>query len=303
MKNIEIKKPLLNFIYGTAWKEGFTKDCVVNALKAGYLAIDTANQRKHYYEKGVGDALVFAKENLGINRNDIFLQTKFTHLNSQDNRLPYNKEAKVAVQVQQSFGSSLEHLQTDYLDSYLLHGPSNPDYFSQSDWEAWNAMENLYKNNKVKYLGVANINYQQLVDLYQKSKVKPYFVQNRCYASIKWDDDIRSYCQNNNIFYQGFAILTGSKEYLGGVVLRPSDRTVPQLALDGKGAESQNIHPDIQEIICQTSKSISQIMYRFVQQIGVIPLTGTRSWDHMVSNLQIENFELSSLQIDKILNI
>ncbi|OFZ51763.1 MAG: hypothetical protein A2381_18455 [Bdellovibrionales bacterium RIFOXYB1_FULL_37_110] len=304
MKDIEQKNAsLLNFIYGTAWKEELTKDCVINALKAGYLAIDTANQRKHYYEKGVGEALVFAQENFGINRKDIFLQTKFTYLNFQDDRLPYSKQARVTLQVQQSFESSLEHLQTNYIDSYLLHGPSNPDYFSESDWEAWSAMENLYNQNKVKYLGVANINHQQLVDLYQKSRVKPHFVQNRCYASIKWDNEIRRYCQKNNIVYQGFAILTGSKKYLGGVVLHPIDRTVPQLVLDEHSAGAENIHSTIRKIIHQTGKSIPQIMYRFVQQLGVVPLTGTRSKDHMISNLQIGDLKLTLQQVNQIMNI
>ena len=61
-----------------------------------------------------------------VRREDLFLQTKFTYAGGQDHRLPYDPRADPATQVRQSFASSLEHLGTIYLDSYLLHGPSTP---------------------------------------------------------------------------------------------------------------------------------------------------------------------------------
>ena len=66
---------IMNFMYGTAWKEQATSECVFAALKAGFKAIDTANQRKHYNEAGVGEALLKAYSELGIRRKDLFLQT------------------------------------------------------------------------------------------------------------------------------------------------------------------------------------------------------------------------------------
>src|SRR5689334_9382243 len=110
------------FIYGTAWKEDRTEGLVLEALDAGFRAIDTANQRKHYYEEGVGRAL---RQKLGsIARDDLFIQTKFTFRDGQDDRLPYDPKASVAEQVAQSFQSSLSHLGLDRVDSLVLHGPS-----------------------------------------------------------------------------------------------------------------------------------------------------------------------------------
>src|SRR5215475_7913260 len=109
-------------IYGTAWKKDATTHLVKMAVTAGFTAIDTANQPKHYQETLVGDALTeLAGE--GISRSSLFLQTKFTPLNGQDHRVPYDPQAKLEAQVQQSFDSSLKHLETNYIDSYLLHGP------------------------------------------------------------------------------------------------------------------------------------------------------------------------------------
>src|SRR6185436_13642708 len=110
------------FIYGTAWKKDATTELVRKAVKAGFRAIDTANQAKHYSEALVGEALAaLARE--GIHRDSLWLQTKFTSVSGQDERLPYDPQADITTQVQQSFESSLKHLGTDRVDSYLLHGP------------------------------------------------------------------------------------------------------------------------------------------------------------------------------------
>ena len=132
-----IPKIDLGFLYGTAWKEDLTESCVLNAIAAGYRAIDTANQRKHYFEEGVGSALARAKLELGITRDNLFLQTKFTFARGQDHRKPYDVNAPFKDQVQQSFDSSLLNLKTDYLDSYVLHGPSTNYGLTDLDWETW----------------------------------------------------------------------------------------------------------------------------------------------------------------------
>lgn len=106
-------KKIPDFIYGTAWKKEATTDLVELALKCGFRAIDTANQAKHYSEALVGEALQRSK----IKRGEIWLQSKFTSIDGQDHRLPYDANADIATQVAQSFASSLKHLHTDYLDS------------------------------------------------------------------------------------------------------------------------------------------------------------------------------------------
>src|SRR4051812_12714828 len=98
------------FLYGTAWKEQDTQRCVEAALTAGFRGIDTANQRKHYFEAAVGEALKAAYSRGLVSREDLYLQTKFTFINGQDKRLPYDPDSPLEVQVNQSFESSLEHL-------------------------------------------------------------------------------------------------------------------------------------------------------------------------------------------------
>src|SRR3954468_15103642 len=114
-----------DFLYGTAWKEERTAALTELALRSGFRGIDTANQRKHYFETGVGEGLAAAYRAGIVKRANLFLQTKYTSLGGQDHRLPYDPAAAPAVQVAQSLGSSLEHLQTNYIDSFVLHGPSS----------------------------------------------------------------------------------------------------------------------------------------------------------------------------------
>ena len=130
---------LLELMYGTAWKEAETSRLVSLALEHGFRAFDTANQRKHYFEAAAGEAIAAS----GVPRAQLFLQTKFTFAGGQDHRLPYDPKASIGVQVQQSFESSLEHLRTPFIDSYVLHGPSGRTGLSTVDLEAWAAMESL----------------------------------------------------------------------------------------------------------------------------------------------------------------
>jgi len=94
-----------DFIYGTAWKEDRTAGLTELALRAGFRAIDTANQRRHYFEEGVGQALAAAYRAGLVRRDELFLQTKFTYQRGQDHRLPYDPAAELAVQVSQSMAS------------------------------------------------------------------------------------------------------------------------------------------------------------------------------------------------------
>ena len=125
--------PTPHFLYGTAWKEDRTAHLVELALRAGFRAIDTANQRRHYFEAGVGEALAAAYRAGIVTRSDLFLQTKYTYQRGQDHRLPYDPAQPLKVQVAQSLASSLEHLSTDYVDSFVLHGPSSGYGWSEAD--------------------------------------------------------------------------------------------------------------------------------------------------------------------------
>src|SRR5205823_3172763 len=149
----------------------------------------------HYFEAGVGEAVAAS----GIARAQLFLQTKFTYRDGQDHRLPYDARAPFAEQVAQSFASSLEHLRTDHVDSYVLHGPLYRDGFADEDWQVWGAMTALWRQGKTRLLGVSNVDQAQLAALLDGADVKPAFVQNRCYARTGWDREIRALCREHDV--------------------------------------------------------------------------------------------------------
>jgi diketogulonate reductase-like aldo/keto reductase len=253
------------FFYGTAWKEDRTEALTSLALRSGFRAIDTANQRRHYHEAGVGAALA-AFFNEGGRREDLFLQTKFTYAGGQDHRLPYDPRASYTAQVEQSFASSLEHLGVAYVDSYVLHGPESGYGVSQGDVEVWRAMEALHSAGKVRLLGVSNVSLGQLKAIHQGAAVKPAFVQNRCFARDGWNADVRAFCREHGVLYQGFSLLTAN----GPVVASP---------VVGRIAE-------------RLERTRAQVVFRFALQVSMIPLTGTSSATHMKEDLGSFDFVL-----------
>ena len=160
-------------LYGTAWKEDETKRLVELALRQGFRGIDTANQRKHYFERAVGEGIATAIQDGLVTRDELFLQTKFTFQRGQDHRLPYDPEAPIAKQVEQSFAKSLEHLNVEKIDSYVLHGPSVARGLGPDDWEAWQAMESIHQNGSASRLGISNVSAEQLSLLCSKATVLP----------------------------------------------------------------------------------------------------------------------------------
>src|SRR6266446_6933694 len=180
--------PVPDFLYGTAWKEDRTQALTELALRMGFRGIDTANQRRHYVEAAVGQGLAAAYRAGVVTRADVFLQTKFTYQPGQDHRLPYDPTADLATQVAQSLASSLEHLGTDHVDSYVLHGPA---------------------------------------------------------SRLGWDRDVRSFCRDRKIVYQGFSLLTANP----GVLRHP---LVAGLAARGKATPAQ-------------------VVFRFAQAVGMLP--------------------------------
>ena len=265
--------PLPSFMYGTAWKKEATTQLVQLAVASGFTAIDTANQLIHYQEALVGEALQ-ALEKKGIKRDTLFLQTKFTPVGGQGGRIPYDASADLTTQVRQSFDSSLTHLGTEYIDSYVLHAPISRRGLGEADWEVWAAMEGLYQSGKTKLIGISNVTAGQLTQLCEQAKHKPMVVQNRCFAALGWDQEVREICQANGIIYQGFSLLTANREVL-------ADR-------------------EIQTIAQRLGTGPAQIVFRFAMQIGMLPLTGTTSRQHMKEDLQAEQFALSSEEIRRI---
>jgi diketogulonate reductase-like aldo/keto reductase len=256
-----------DFLYGTAWKEDRTAALTELALRMGFRGIDTANQRRHYFEAGVGEGLSSAYRAGVVARADLFLQTKFTYRHGQDHRLPYDPDASLSTQVAQSLASSLEHLGTEYVDSYMLHGPSSSNDWTNDDAEVWAAMCNERDGGRTRLLGVSNVSLNQLEQMTAAHGKAPAFVQNRCFARAGWDRDIRSFCRERAIIYQGFSLLTANAD-----VVR---------------------HPLIAGLATQANVTPAQVVFSFAGAVGILPLTGTSSCEHMKQDLSSQTLALS----------
>ena len=268
--------PPPSFIYGTAWKKDATAELVRSAVKAGFKAIDTANQPKHYQEPLVGAALEMLAAD-GIPRDSLFVQTKFTPINGQDHRVPYDPQAALGDQVRQSFESSLRNLKTDRVDSYLLHGPYSYPGLGAEDWEVWRAIEEIYRSGRAGMIGISNVNHLQLAALIERAGIKPTAVQNRCFANRGWDREVRQICRAHGIMYEGFSLLTANP-----YVLR---------------------YPDVVSIAKRLRVHAEQVIFRFAMQAGMTPLTGTTSTLHMREDLQSHAIELTPPEVNLIESI
>ena len=259
-------------IYGTAWKKERTADLVEMAVLSGFRGIDTACQPKHYEEALVGVALSRLSAQ-GISREDLFLQTKFTPLGGQDpNRIPYNPNDSIEEQIATSFEVSKANLQTNYIDSLLLHSPLFP--YSQL-LKAWRAMEILQKKGEVKQLGISNCyDLQLLQHLWEDATLKPSVVQNRFYSDSNYDKELRLWCQSKGILYQGFWTLTANPHMLA--------------------------HPLIQSLAQHYHKTPAQLWYRYLTLEGIIPLIGSTSPLHVKEDLSIGDFSLRADEIKQI---
>ncbi|NRA73213.1 MAG: aldo/keto reductase [Rickettsiales bacterium] len=289
------------FIYGSEKKSDENSNAIQNAIRIGFRAIDTANCCA-YEESKVGMALdILYKQ--GYNRSDFWLQSKFTFMYpwfldsaeagekevSPGFKVPgYSYKVNLVEQIMQSLNNSLDHLNTSYLDSYILHGSFEflSDTLHEKDIEAWSILEELYTTGKVKAIGVSNYSFKQIKDLQEIAKIQPMIIQNYFgVGSMTLDEGLYRYwdihgrdqynmlefCKNNHIEYQGiFNVIADSKEEL---VLTIAD-----------------IH----------NVSAKQVAFRFAYQSGVVPLTGTQNTEHMQQNIDIFTFELSEAEMQML---
>ena len=253
-------------IYGTAWKKERTADLVVKAIQAGFRGIDTACQPKHYNEPLVGAALHRLKGE-GIQREALFLQTKFTPLSGHDpGQVPYNKNSPIELQVAQSFEASKKNLQTEYVDCLVLHSPMAPHALLMT---VWKAMEEIQKAGGARHLGISNCYDPEVIRaLYADAGVKPAVVQNRFYQETAYDAELRHWCSPHEVIYQSFWTLTANPHILASSIVR--------------------------SVAQKHNKTQAQVFFRYLSQSGIVPLTGTCSEKHMGEDLSIFDFELSS---------
>jgi diketogulonate reductase-like aldo/keto reductase len=259
-------------IYGTAWKKADTARLVRMAILQGFRGIDTACQPKHYNEAGVGTAVAEYLRG-GLTRADLYLQTKFTPLSGQDpSRVPYDANGSLREQVVQSFVTSLRNLQTDYLDCLLLHSPlANV----KQTMEVWRAIESLVDAGAVRRAGISNCySLEQLETLYHSAAIKPAVVQNRFYSETGYDREIRACCNERGIVYQSFWTLTANPHVCA--------------------------HVTITSLASKYGRTPAQILFRYLTQNAVVPLTGTSSELHMREDLSIFEFELSDRDCEAV---
>jgi len=250
----------MHIVYGTAWKKEQTAQLVEEAVTTGFRFIDTACQPKHYNEAGVGEGWYRAALKLGIDRSDMYLQTKFTPIDGQDpNRIPYDKQATLTEQVQQSLSVSLKNLNTEYLDALVLHSPLRR---FEDTLIVWRQFEKFVDEGKVKVIGISNCyDLRTLQALYEEARHKPKVLQNRFYAESAFDTGIRQFCKEKGILYQSFWTLTANRHALAT--------------------------PDVKAIAATKQLTPQTLMYAFMMTLGHTPLSGTTNKEHMAEDVAI----------------
>lgn len=259
-------------IYGTAWKKERTAEWVAQAWRTGFRGFDTACQPKHYEEPLVGQALLALRQQ-GVGREDFYLQTKFTPLSGQDpQRLPYDPDAPLEQQVAQSFACSLRNLHTDYLDGYVLHSPL-AQY--ENTLKAWRVMEEFAQQKQVRLLGISNCyDLNVLRKLHRDAVVKPALVQNRFYRESGYDQALRDWCSEQGMVYQSFWTLTANPHLLQS--------------------------SEVQAMAKRYYRTPAQILFAWLSQQGVVPLTGTTSLQHMLEDLASFDLQLNDIELASI---
>jgi len=263
----------LPFLYGTAWKEGQTTELVVQAIRAGFRGIDTACQPKHYQEDLVGAALARLAQEDNLPREKLWLQTKFTAIRGQDpRRVPYDPQAPLATQVEQSIQRSLQNLGTSYIDSLVMHSPMPT---LEENLEVWGVFEQALESGRVRQLGISNC-YDPRVfrTIYDAVRIKPKVLQNRFYADSGYDRELRAFCLEKGIKYQSFWTLTANPHVLAMPPIR-------------KAAQRLKATP-------------AQVLFAWLIRSGHQPLTGTRSPEHMKEDLEAAKMILTETEMSDI---
>ncbi len=258
-------------LYGTAWKKERTAELVMQALNVGFSGIDTACQPKHYHEAGVGEGIRAASRSAGA--APLYLQTKFTAASGQDPKtVPYDPQLPVEEQIVASFAVSCANLAPARPDTLILHSPMPT---AEATLRAWRAMEGLQRRGEVAMLGISNCyDLARLQHLCAHAAVLPSIVQNRFYADTGYDFELRAWCDRQGILYESFWTLTANPHALGTLAL-------------GRLADRHRCEP-------------AQIFLRYVTQLGIVPLVGTRDETHMRDDLAIFAFELDAIEMQTV---
>lgn len=236
-----VEMPAVGFGTYKTGNEEETIEAVVTALKVGYRHIDTAS----FYENevGVGKGIIQS----GVPREEIFLTTKlWQHEQGFENAL-------------KAFEDSCSRLQVNYLDLYLIHWPTKLNY------ETWRALEKLYKEGKVKAIGVCNFKKEHLKELMDKAEIKPMVNQIQLHPELT-EEDLTAYCKKEGIQIVSWGPLERGKIF--------------QLPL-------------LQQLADKYKKTISQITLRWHLQKGYVAIPKSNKEERIKENINIFDFELT----------
>lgn len=245
-----------NIGFGTSLIEG--EECVSNirqALQAGYRHIDTASVYKN--EKYIGKAI---KES-NIQREEIFVTSKVW------------KDSMGYENTMKSFNNSLKDLGLDYIDLFLIHWPRNND--ENLNIETWRALEDLYKQKKVRAIGLSNFLKHHLEIILNNCEIAPMVDQLEFHPGLTREETLK-FCKENDIIVEAWAPL-------------------------GKGKMLQN--EDLVRISNKYNKSVAQICIKWCLQNGVVPLPKTTNWNRMLENKDVFDFTISEEDMNFINNM
>ena len=237
-----------------------SRKAVADAIKVGYRHIDTAS--RYGNEEAIGQGI----KDSGIDRKDLFVTSKlWNDMRGYDN-------------ARQSFLESLERLQLDYLDLYLVHWPATVKQFGEKakklNAETWRALEDLYHEGKVKAIGVSNFLPHHIEELMETAETIPAIDQIEIHPGFPHTEEVQ-WLQNHGIVVEGWA------------------------PLGGQGSKVMSNHT-INEIANKYSKSAAQVTLRWILQRGIIPLPKSVHENRMIQNKDIFDFNLTPEEMNKI---
>lgn len=247
--NNGVKMPILGYgVYQVSPEE--CERCVLDAISVGYRSIDTA--QAYANEEGVGNAI----QKCGVPRDELFITTKVWISNGG-----YDK-------AKQSIEESLKKLKTDYIDLLLIHQPFN-DYYG-----TYRAMEEAYKNGKLRAIGVSNFYPDRLVDLCHFVEVPPMVnqVETHVFQQQKKAHEVMSKYKVQHESWGPFA--EGRKDYF--------------------------TNPVLTEIGQKYGKSVAQVGLRYLIQNDVVVIPKSTHIERMKQNIDIFDFSLSDEDMNRI---
>ncbi|MCM3691843.1 aldo/keto reductase [Neobacillus niacini] len=223
------------------------------AIKHGYRSIDTAAIYEN--EEGVGQAIREAMTEYGIKREELFITSKVWNAD-----LGYESTIE-------AYETSVRKLGLDYLDLYLIHWPVEGKYK-----EAWRALETLYKDEKVKAIGVSNFQVHHLQDLMKDAEINPMVNQVEYHPRLT-QQEVKTFCNTNGIQFEAWSPL-----------------------MQGQLFDT----PLLKEIANKYDKTVSQVILRWDLQNGVVTIPKSTKDHRIVENAAIFDFELSNEDMDRI---